>query len=96
MVIVKLNDEIISDSLKKYFTENRNLLFLDKENTITIINNNSILRTFYINLFTDLKIKLEENEIQYNTDMYEELIPLKYSIIKKDNNIYLNSVEISL
>jgi len=95
MVIVKLNDEIISDSLKKYFTENRNLLFLDKENTITIINNNSILRTFYINLFTDLKIKLEENEIQYNTDMYEELIPLKYSIIKKDNNIYLNSVEIS-
>lgn len=96
MVIVKLNDEIISDSLKKYFTENRNLLFLDKENTITIINNNSILRTFYINLFTDLKLKLEENEIQYNTDMYEELIPLKYSIIKKDNNIYLNSVEISL
>ena len=61
-----------------------------------IINNNSILRTFYINLFTDLKIKLEENEIQYNTDMYEELVPLKYSIIKKDNNIYLNSVEISL
>lgn len=95
MVIVKLNDEIISDSLKKYFTENRNLLFLDKENTITIINNDKILRTFYINLFTDLKIKLEENEIQYNTDMYEELVPLKYSIIKKDNNIYLNSVEIS-
>jgi len=58
------------------------------------INNN----IFRINMLVDgldtMKKLLNEDEFMFNSDMYEN-IPLKYSFIKKNNNIYLYSIELS-
>lgn len=57
--------------------------------------NNNIFR---INMMADgldiMKESLKDNEYMFNCDMYEN-VPLKYSFIKKNNNIYLYSLEIN-
>jgi len=40
----------------------------------------------------DISKKLSNNEYQFNCDMYEELIPFKYSIIKRDNDVHLKNI----
>ncbi len=69
----------------------------------TLIQNNNVLKCnnkiFNINDINDnlnyFRNKLNNEEFAFNTDMYESLIPLKYSIIKKNNDIYLYSVELN-
>jgi len=78
-------------SIKEIISDDKSLI--RKNNRIKVNE-----KEFYINEISDnlinLKNTLNEKEFQFNIDMYEELVPIKYSIIKKNNNIYLYSLEI--
>jgi len=77
-----LNEIKITDSSKIYEFQTNELKI-----------NNKIYR---INILADGLDKniLGEDEYKFNSDMYEN-IPLKYSFIKKNNNIYLYSIELN-
>ena len=89
---------IASKSLNSFILNDIN------QSEITIIDLNKIneisikTKKFQINPLVDnlnvLIDKINEGEFIFNWDMYE-YIPLKYSLIKKDNKIFLHSVEIS-
>lgn len=74
-----------------------------QSNQKTLIQSNNVLKCnekiFKINDLADnlnnFRESLNNDEFAFNTDMYESLIPLKYSIIKRNNNIYLYSVELN-
>lgn len=97
---ILFNDNVIGKSPKyekkiiiRDITSDDNSLI--KDSNIIKVNN----KKFYINLISDnlvqLKDQLKDGEFKYNCDMYEDLIPLKYSVIKRDKDIYLYSLELS-
>lgn len=91
----KINNHLLTFHLKNnsYNAE----LITNINNTIKIINSNGELIYEYI-IYSNLenlehkKSELQENEFIYNIDPYEELTPIKYSIIKKNNKIYLKDL----
>lgn len=70
---------------------------LKNVNNIKIINNDEIIYEYDMNPFVEdfenILSSLNEGEYKFNMDMYEDLVPLKYSVIKKNNNLFLYSVE---
>ena len=96
-----LNNNLVGTASKSF---NSFILNDINQSEITIIDLNKINeisfknKKFQINPLVDnlnvLVNKLKDGEFIYNWDMYE-YIPLKYSLIKKDNKIFLHSVEIS-
>ena len=96
-----LNNNLVGTASKSF---NSFILNDINQSEITIIDLNKIneisikTKKFQINPLVDnlnvLVNKIKDGEFIFNWDMYE-YIPLKYSLIKKDNKIFLHSVEIS-
>lgn len=96
-----LNNNLVGTASKSF---NSFILNDINQSEITIIDLNKIneisikTKKFQINPLVDnlnvLVNKLKDGEFIFNWDMYE-YIPLKYSLIKKENKIFLHSVEIS-
>ena len=85
---------------KKYCAENitsNSLLNIQQTNCIQIIDNNEIIYEYNMipiaEDFENILNNLNEGEYRFNVDMYEDLIPLKYSVIKKNNKLLLLSFE---
>lgn len=92
----------LNNNLLKISSKQSNKIFVESDEMSKILNSNILVlnkRKFYINEISDnlenIKKNLSDGEFCFNTDMYEELIPLKYSIIKKNNNIYLFTLEVN-
>lgn len=85
----------LEESNKKYYTEysldNINAPFLDK-NYLEIVNNGKIIYSHTILPQCESFNDLEEGQYKFNCDMYEQLIPLKYSVRRENGQLNLNSV----
>ena len=96
---IYLNNQLIGIASKSKFNfyldkiEITNSSRIQESITNELKINNKIYR---INILADGldKEKINENEYMFNCDIYEN-IPLKYSFIKKNNDIHLYSIELS-
>jgi hypothetical protein len=76
---------------KSEFTKVNIILY----NKIEIIKDDEIIKEFtlipIIENYEELLIKMKNNDIYCNVDIYEDLIPLKYIVKKINNNLYYDS-----
>ncbi len=63
-------------------------------NNVISVNNKKYNINWIVDSLQYFKDNLNNDEYKFNCDMYEE-IPFKYSIVKKNGDIYLYSVKIS-
>jgi len=74
---------------KKYHLNNINNAMINENETnkICIKDNDEIIYEYdmipIVENFNNLLNNLNEGEYQFNMDMYDDLVPLKYSVIKK-------------
>jgi len=92
----------ISKKIKIYsienISQNNSKINIERENKIEFLNENgdlifSTIISPHLENLENLAKSLRNGEYTFNLDPYEQLIPLKYSIIKINNEIFLNSVE---
>ena len=86
----------LQHSDKKYY----NLYHLDnikqpflEFNNIQIIDNGKIIHQHNILPQCENFNDLVNGQYKFNCDMYEQLIPLKYSVCKENNQLFLKSIE---
>lgn len=92
---IKLNQNYISldatELSKSEFTKVNIILY----NKIEIIKDDEIIKEFtlipIIENYEELLIKMKNNDIYCNVDIYEDLIPLKYIVKKINNNLHYDS-----
>ena len=79
--------------LKNIEENDKTLIDTSKINEISTKSNKFIIIPIADDLNDKVK-KINEGDFIFNWDIYES-IPLKYSIIKRNNKIFLHSIEIS-
>jgi len=100
---IKVNNMITSKN--KYYTKYSINNITDEHQIFELQNNKIVIKddneeTIYeyemnpiSENFENILKNLNEGEFQFNIDMYEDLVPLKYSITKKNNQLLLHSLE---
>lgn len=86
---------------KKYKSSNilpeNSKINITTTNSIKIVDKNEVIYEYNMNPisedFENVMNCLNEGECRFNMDMYDDLVPLKYSVIKKNHNLFLYTIE---
>ena len=91
------NNKYYKKYKSSYIQPNNNIINITTTNSLKIIDKNEVIYEFNMNPiaedFENVMNSLNDGEYRFNMDMYEDLVPLKYSVIKKNNNLFLYSIE---
>ena len=79
------------------------LLLSDKNDVLVQVKNENQTELFNYNInyliegLENLRVLMKENSQRFvHWDMYEEMMPFKYSVVKKDGKLYLKSVKFNI
>ena len=89
------------DTLDK--KDKNTFLLSDKKDTLIQVKNENQTELFNYNInyliegLENLRVLMKENSQRFvNWDMYEELMPFKYSVVKKNSKLYLKSLKFNI